>query len=237
VELSELDGMARREVNHVKRFLTTPTDNVTLKYQAFASDHARRCVFIGTTNEHNPLRDATGNRRFLPVRISERIDIEWVRENIEQLIGEAATLEAAGELFLIPDDVIAEAQERQEEAREEADFEIHLNAWFGNKVAASYILPTDLAMLLKEATGRSVPSNQYGTHMRKPGFLQSTPRIAGATTRMWCRDGIEGAQRYIVHRGMDGRLLPKLNPAVPLTPGVVLPMTRPPGPDTQDSKP
>jgi hypothetical protein len=44
IELAELDGMERREVQHIKRFLSAQTDNVTLKYEAFTSDHARRCV-------------------------------------------------------------------------------------------------------------------------------------------------------------------------------------------------
>jgi Virulence-associated protein E/Primase C terminal 2 (PriCT-2) len=55
VELAELDGMAKREVTHIKRFLSGQSDNVTLKYEAFTSDHARRCIMVGTSNEENPL--------------------------------------------------------------------------------------------------------------------------------------------------------------------------------------
>jgi hypothetical protein len=69
VELAELDGMAKKEVQHIKAFITRQSDNVTLKYKAFASDFSRRCIFIGTSNEDSPLVDITGNRRFLPVRV------------------------------------------------------------------------------------------------------------------------------------------------------------------------
>jgi predicted P-loop ATPase len=48
IELAELGGMERREVQHIKRVLSAQTDNVTLKYEAFTSDHALRCVFVGT---------------------------------------------------------------------------------------------------------------------------------------------------------------------------------------------
>ncbi|MCW5703776.1 MAG: hypothetical protein KIT82_14490 [Bradyrhizobium sp.] len=230
IELAELDGMARREVQYIKRFLSAQSDNVTLKYEAFASDHARRCIFIGTSNEANPLRGDAGNRRFLPVRVEQRIDVDYVRDNLDQIIGEAAALEAAGDNFLIPRKVIPEARARQEEARAEADFEIHLTSWFGGKTGAAYILPADLATLLKEATGRSIPSNQYGAAMKRLGFIQLKPRLGSSSeqTRVWCRGGIDGAQRYSLHRNGDGRLSPKLpflaTPPVPEGSAVVLPL-------------
>ena len=229
VELAELDGMARREVQYIKRFLSAQSDNVTLKYEAFASDHERRCIFIGTSNESNPpaatpatadfarARGATDRRRF-------------VRDNLDQIIGEAAVLEAAGDLFLIPRELIPEARARQEDARAEADFEIHLNAWFAGKTGAAYILPADLATLLKEVTGRSIPSNQYGAAMKRLGFVQLKPRLGASReqTRVWCRGGIDGAQRYSIHRGGDGRAFPKLpflaTPPVPAGSAVVLPL-------------
>jgi hypothetical protein len=40
--------------------------------------------------------------RFLPVRVEGRIDVEWLRANARQVIGEAAAREAAGEAFSIP---------------------------------------------------------------------------------------------------------------------------------------
>lgn len=215
IELAELDGMARREVQYIKRFLSAQSDNVTLKYEAFASDHARRCIFIGTSNEQNPLRDATGNRRFLPVRIDTRIDIDFVRANFEQIIGEAAYLEATGEQFLIPADVLPEARARQEDARAESDFEIHLNSWFGANNGPTYILPADLTLLLKDVTGRSVPSNVYGAAMRRLGFIQVKPRINGEQTRVWCRGEMARAHRFVVHRSNDGRSHPRLTSNAP----------------------
>jgi hypothetical protein len=124
VELAELDGMAKKEVQHIKAFITRQSDNVTLKYKAFASDFNRRCMFIGTSNEDSPLVDITGNRRFLPVRVqTSEINIAWLRENIEQLVAEAAVLDAAGADFSIPREVWALAAEHQEGARSVGDVE------------------------------------------------------------------------------------------------------------------
>lgn len=205
VELAELDGMQRREIQFVKRFLSAHVDNVTLKYEAFTSDHARRCIFIGTSNEQDPLRDATGNRRFLPVRIEQPIDIDWVRVNLDQLIGEAAALEAAGEDFRIPDDVAADARARQEDARTEGDFELFLQDWFGHSQAPCYVLASDLATALKDSLGRSVQPNVYGSAMRRMGFIRGTPRLDGKTERVWYRGETTGSTRYVLVKSGDNR--------------------------------
>lgn len=229
VELAELDGMARREVQYIKRFLSTQTDSVTLKYEAFSSDHARRCIFIGTSNESTPLRDANGNRRFLPVHIRQRIDIDWLRTNLAQIIGEAARLEAAGDLFLIPSAVIPEARARQDESRAESDFEIYLTDWFGRDDSPAFILSSDLATLVRSAVGRSVPANQYGTAMRRLGFFQGTRRVDGKSARVWCRGNSDQAQQYTsLRRPIDGRPVLQL-PPLPQPEGgaAVLPMIRP----------
>ncbi|MBI5128950.1 MAG: hypothetical protein HZA66_05880 [Rhodopseudomonas palustris] len=218
VELAELDGMAKREVNFVKRFLSTQSDSVTLKYQALASDHGRRCIFIGTSNEDSPLRDATGNRRFLPVRISQAIDIEWLRRCRDQVIGEAAALESAGSLFLLPRDVLTEARANQEGARAESDFEVYLRSWFEQDSGPVYVQPADLSTALKTATGRSVPPNVYGATMRALGFVQATPRLhGGPPVRLWHRGPIEGARRFsTVHM-----------PAVTVNASGLVPLPRP----------
>lgn len=226
IELSELDGLQRREVQFIKRFLSAQSDNVTLKYEALSSDHARRCIFIGTSNEDTPLRDATGNRRFLPVHITRRIDTKWLRANIEQLIGEAAALESAGDKFLIPDEALPAAHAMQESARSESDFEIILHDWFGDERAGpAYIMPADLTTALRDAIGRSVPPNQYGAAMRKLGFESVTVRLGeGRKPRAWCRGGMEGARRYILTQDSAGRRKPVVQAVT--AGGVVMPFPR-----------
>lgn len=118
IELSELAGMSKAEIEDVKQFISTQKDNATLKYDREASEPRRRCVFVGTSNNPRPLADATGGRRFLPVHVHGEIDLEWLRANVEQLIGEAASLETEGESFGIPRELWAVAGEHQEAARQ-----------------------------------------------------------------------------------------------------------------------
>lgn len=205
IELSELDGMHRRDVGSVKRIISTSTDNFTAKYEAYSTDFERRFIFIGTCNLESPLVDDSGNRRFYPVRIPDgvQINVEWLRENIEQLIAEAATLETAGDTFAIPAAVWSAAAAIQEEARNRPDFEILLESWFGGIVNPAFITSADLARLMQAAIGRVAPQ-AVGAVMRKLGFESLTPRIGASTARVWCKGGIERATQWAPRLGVDG---------------------------------
>ncbi len=63
----------------------------------------------------------------------------WLDANLEQLIGEAAALELAGETFVIPAEVKATARLAQEAARDQSPVEIYLRAWFANQPPDVYI--------------------------------------------------------------------------------------------------
>ncbi len=63
-EWAELSGMNRAEVNDVKRFLTTQTDQYRPKYGRKETVHPRHSVIVGTVNDDEILQDSTGSRRF-----------------------------------------------------------------------------------------------------------------------------------------------------------------------------
>lgn len=64
IELGELDGLRRVDVNSVKHFVSKREDRFRVAYGKRVEHFPRRCVFFGTTNEEDFLRDVTGNRRF-----------------------------------------------------------------------------------------------------------------------------------------------------------------------------
>jgi predicted P-loop ATPase len=191
IELSELDGMHKREAGHIKRFLSTQTDNYTAKYDAFANDHARRCIFIGTCNLEHPLVDDTGGRRFYPVRIpaGTRINIAWLRENLDQLIGEAAALDAAGETFGIPESVWAAAAVVQETARTVSAVEELVLQWFTKPDTPGgsgyFVLSSDIVAALTMA--RQNANAKVGATMKRLGYVHDRPYINGVQTRAWIK--------------------------------------------------
>jgi len=68
-EIGELNGLTRAETSAVKQFLSRSEDIYREPYGRRTNLYPRRCVFFGTTNDTEFLRDRTGNRRFWPVDV------------------------------------------------------------------------------------------------------------------------------------------------------------------------
>lgn len=87
-EIGELRGLNTRELESIKAFITRTHENWIPKYREFATQFPRRLVFIGTTNEDEFLADKTGNRRWLPVRVTE-VNVDAIHADVLQLWAEA----------------------------------------------------------------------------------------------------------------------------------------------------
>ena len=115
VEISELVGLGQREVEEIKATITRTDDRARPAYGRCVESQPRRCIFVGTTNAEEYLRDDTGNRRFLPVRVG-RIDIDSLKAVRAHLFAEAVQQEPAYGPLTLPQNVrqaaACEAQER-----------------------------------------------------------------------------------------------------------------------------
>lgn len=101
-ELAELDAVNRAEATRVKSFLTRSVDRFRPPWGRHVVEVPRQCVFAGSTNHDAWLRDETGGRRFLPVRVGA-IDLDALRRDVEQLWAEAVARFRAGEKPFIAD--------------------------------------------------------------------------------------------------------------------------------------
>ena len=78
IELGELAGIKRSEVEAIKQFLSRSEDRYRPAYGKRLETFRRQCVFFGTTNEKNFLKGTDGNRRFWVVEVG----VEDPRENL-----------------------------------------------------------------------------------------------------------------------------------------------------------
>lgn len=91
-ELEELRGLNTRSIEAIKAWITKTHEEWIVKFKEFGTTFARRLLFFGTTNDEEFLNDPTGERRFLPGWCHGPLDVDWIRENRDQLWAEGAVL-------------------------------------------------------------------------------------------------------------------------------------------------
>jgi len=115
VEAGELNGQGKKQIDHLKAFLSRQVDGpVRLAYARLPVEMPRQFVVVGSTNEHHFLKDRTGNRRFWPVHV-QQFDVEGIRRDRDQLWAEAAHREAAGESIRLDKSLWGDATVEQEQ--------------------------------------------------------------------------------------------------------------------------
>lgn len=91
VEMGELAQLKKNEIETVKGFLTREVDKYRPSFGRKTIEAPRQCVFLGSTNSEEYLRDDSGNRRFVPVRVGQ-LDFEKLARDRDQLFAEALDL-------------------------------------------------------------------------------------------------------------------------------------------------
>jgi len=121
-ELGELSGMSRSETNAVKQFLSRTEDIFREPYGRHTNLYPRRCVFFGTTNDSEFLRDRTGNRRFWPVDVGLQPPTKNIFTQLEgevnQIWAEAFVYWQLGEPLYLTGEAEAISLQEQEAHRE-----------------------------------------------------------------------------------------------------------------------
>lgn len=102
IEIAELSGLKKAEVETIKHFIAKCEDQFRPAYGRTTEVYKRQCIFFGTTNRDDFLRDTTGNRRFLPIDvrpefITKSVIDNLTEEEIDQVWAEAYQLYLAGE--------------------------------------------------------------------------------------------------------------------------------------------
>ena len=122
LEIGELAGLRKAEVETLRSFLSRQNDVYRASFGRRATPHLRQCVFFGTTNaESGYLRDTTGNRRFWPVKTpggGRRNPWELAAGEIQQIWAEALVYTKQGERLYLEPSMDKLAKEEQREAME-----------------------------------------------------------------------------------------------------------------------
>jgi len=182
VEIAELDAFHRAEVTRIKQVISTTTDTFRASYGRFASNYARQCIFVGTTNEAHYLQDATGGRRFWPV-FCQQFDLDALRDNREQCFAEAIARVRRKESWHEMPEITAEEQEARR----------HIDAWEEPITEALQLTEeTTMTSLLLEVLHFSLDridrraELRVARILRHMGWERRVVRREGHVVRRWC---------------------------------------------------
>ena len=128
IEFPELAGIATREVEHIKAFLSRQVDKARPAYGRRREDVKRQFVACGTTNDTEYLKN--DERRFWPVRI-KKFNLETLGRDVDQLWAEAARYEAEGEPITLQEDLWGAAADVRAERKFENTYYAKLAEGFG----------------------------------------------------------------------------------------------------------
>lgn len=108
IEIAELAGLKKAEVETIKHFVSKREDSFRPAYGRVVETYKRQCIFIGTTNRSDFLRDTTGNRRFMPVDVrtdyvTKSVITDLTQYEIDQIWAEAYVLYKNNEALYLVD--------------------------------------------------------------------------------------------------------------------------------------
>lgn len=121
LEMAELKGLRKSDIESVKHFISKQEDSFRPAYARVVETFLRQCVFVATTNEMEFLRDPSGNRRFMPVDVhgvkltNNPGLMEFIQspEVIAQVWAEAVELYRKGETLYLSPEAEATAEDEQ----------------------------------------------------------------------------------------------------------------------------
>lgn len=203
-EIAELRGLQTREIEAVKAFITRRHEKWVPKFKEFAITYPRRLLFMGTSNPEEILADETGNRRWLPVKVST-VDREAIARDRLQLWAESRELFGANGVMWRDAQALAEP--------EHAAFMVN-DAWaqsiegwldeseFGeeNLRRTTPIRIHDVLVGALRFNARDIlqiHEKRVGRILTAMGFQRVTRRVTGKLAKVWVDPRHEGGEDLV----------------------------------------
>ncbi len=180
LELGELAGMRKTDVEVVKSFISRSDDKYRASYGVNVESHPRQCIIVGSTNaESGFLRDITGNRRFWPVRISgdgKRKAWQMSVYDVEQIWAETLVLYSQGEKLYLEGSDVELATNEQADAMESDEREGLVRTYLDT------LLPDDWNALSLYERRNYLNGSEFGGESR----VGTVERTLVCNMEIWC---------------------------------------------------
>lgn len=193
MEFGEMESLRKAEVEAIKEFLVRGTDRLRLPFGKLSEEFPRQCIFIGTTNKDEFLKDETGNRRFWPVSVGE-CDPEGLMEVRDQLFAEAMVYYQMGEILDLSKAEMQEAKEEHEKRMVTDILEERIDEFLAKKTDGFNARKFTLNELFKFGQNELnlkddlVTQRRIGFCLRRIGYSKkSLKNGSGGNSKYWVR--------------------------------------------------
>jgi predicted P-loop ATPase len=166
VELAELSQIRRSDTETLKAFISRRQEWFRPAYGKKEIAYRRQCIFGGSTNASQYLTDATGGRRFWPVKVG-KIDLESLERDRDQLWAEAVARYQTGEQWWLQDDRLQAIAKAEQEDRYDPDL-------WEEKILAHLegLSVTNIPNLLEIVFGKTPAQQERRDQMRASDILK-----------------------------------------------------------------
>lgn len=186
IEIAELAGMRKADIETFKQQITIQDDRIVKKYSNEPTRYPRQFVLAGTFNlVQGYLDDPTGNRRFWPCKVG-KIDLEALRKDKAQLWAEAVALYRKGLPLYLDDDMRAKLVITQESRK-------IVHPWMPDLESLSrgkpFISSKEIweALAIERAKRTVFAGNDIAKIMVELGFEYGRPQIGGFRQYGWSK--------------------------------------------------
>ena len=186
VEVSEMAGRRRAEIEAIKAFITRQDDGgVRLAYAPGTEPLPRRYVIVASTNNETDLpNDPSGNRRFVPVPVTKNLigSIEaFIDRNRVQLWAEGLAECRDGYRANLGRDLMPAQRERAEMHRDRDD--VIEDAVAGLNANGEWLIGELMMQLGERAHG--VSQHRFARALRNAGWVLRRTKRDGKVARVW----------------------------------------------------
>lgn len=143
IEMAELSATKKADAEAIKHFISKTEDIYRQAYGKRVDTFKRQCVFFGTTNENEFLKDRTGNRRYWPLMVGVNKPLKNLfkdlnKNEINQIWAEALYFYKCGEKLILEGEVEREATLKQEQHLESNSKEGMIREFLNMKLPKSW---------------------------------------------------------------------------------------------------
>ena len=207
-EIAELSAFNKSDANKIKKNMTVTSDSIRGMHKDFPVRWPRKCIFMGTTNDQNYLKDPTGARRFLPIKCDRKkdLDTEYVAKWRDQFFAEAKARFDSNETSWWEVPGASSEQKKRSELNEDIAVDT-IREWVSKRGPESYKeLPLTNVNIFRHCLDnpdpdRQTPVSRLPFHVNKKiraamlhlGFDHDMKQVkrAGSVFKVWSKEGEE----------------------------------------------